>query len=299
MSGRQAVLLFFLLLAPGLLFAGGRRDPEDRGQGPFRRTIEVRLPDPASGPAKLELRFGAGQLSVAPGSGRLLVEGEAVYNNKLFQPAEHLEGRKIVLSAGDGRLEPKEFLELWDSVRDHLNRWDLRLAPVPLELSMELGACSTSLELGGLPIRRLRLSQGLADLTLDFARPNPEEMEELVFFGGGSGSTLKDLANANAARIECWGGGGVFTLDFSGRLRRDLFVKLEAGAGEVTLSVPSQTTMEVESRTGLALVDFRGTWKRPSEHLYRHEGTRPGPKIMVEAAVVAGRLVLLADLPGD
>jgi hypothetical protein len=298
MTLRQCVPLVFLLLLPGFLFAGGRKEPGER-EGPFRRTIAVRLPDQASGATKLELRFGGGKLSVGPGSSRLLVEGEAVYNNGLFQPVEHREGRKIVLSAGDGRLELKEFLELWESLRDHLNRWDLRLAPVPLELSMELGACSTSLDLGGLPVRRLRLSQGLADFALDFSSPNPGEMEELIFFGGASRSTLKGLANANAARIECQGGGGVFSLDFSGRLRRDLFVKLETGAGEVTLSVPSQTTVEVESHTGLTLVDFRGTWDRPSEHRYRHEGTRPGPKITVDAAVFAGKLILLADRPGD
>jgi hypothetical protein len=291
---RQRAPLLFLLLLPGFLSAGGRREPEEQ-EGPFRRTIAVSLPDQAAGAAQLELRFGAGQLSVGPGSGRLLVEGEAVYNNQLFRPVQRREGQRIILSAGDGRLELKEFLELWESVRDHLNRWDLRLAPVPLELAMDLGACSTSLDLGGLPIRRLRLSQGLADFALDFSSPNPGEMEELTFFGGASRSTLKGLANANAARIECRGGGGVFALDFSGRLRRDLFVKLEVGAGEVTLSVPRETTVEVESHTGLALVDFRGTWNRPSEHRYRHEGTRPGPKITVDAAILAGKLILLAD----
>lgn len=293
MSGRQAVLLFFFL-SIAELFAGGRGERELQAGGPFRRAIAVRLTDQAAGPAQLELRFGAGQLSVAPGSNRLLVEGEAVYNNQLFQPVERREGRRIILSAGDGRLELKEFLELWESVRDHLNRWDLRLAPVPLELALDLGACSTSLDLGGLPLRRLRLSQGLADLALDFSSPNPLEMQELIFFGGASRSTLKGLASANASRIECRGGGGVFTLDFSGRLRRDLFVKLEAGAGEVTLSVPDDTTVEVESHTGLALVDFRGTWNHPSEHLYRHEGTRPGPRITVDAAVLAGSLKLWA-----
>ncbi len=299
MNRRRAVLLFFLLLAPGLLLAGGRRDSEGREEGPFRRAIAVRIPDREAGAARLELRFGGGKLSVSPGSGRLLVEGEAVYNNRLFQPVEHREGRKIVLSAGDGRLELKEFLELWESLRDHLNRWDLRLAPVPLELSMELGACSTSLDLGGLPVHRLRLSQGLADFALDFSSPNPGEMEELIFFGGASRSTLKDLANANTARIECQGGAGVFILDFAGRLRRDLFVKLETGAGEVTLSVPRETTVEVESRTGLTLVDFRGTWDRPSENKYLHRGTRPGPKITVDAVVLAGKLILLADRPGE
>ncbi len=65
---------------------------------------------------------------------------------------------------GDGRLELREFIDSWSKVKDHLNRWELELAPVPMELELELGASSASLDLGGLPLRRLRLSQGAADL---------------------------------------------------------------------------------------------------------------------------------------
>jgi hypothetical protein len=291
---RQPALLFCLLLLPGILFAGGRREPESQTDATFRQRIAVALPGPGAGPAELELRFGAGTLSIGPGSGRLLVEGEAVYNNELFQPTQRREAKRVILSAGDGRLELKEFIELWESVRDHLNRWDLRLAAVPMDLVLDLGACSTSLDLGGLPLRRLRISQGLADLALEFGSPNPSEMQELVFFGGASRSTLKGLANANAGRIECRGGAGEFILDFSGRLRRDLFVKLEAGAGRVTLSVPEETSVEVESHTGLAVVDFRGTWNRPSGRQYIHQGTKAGPRITVDAAVLAGSLRLWA-----
>jgi hypothetical protein len=291
---RQPALLFFLALLPAVLFAGGRREPEPLPDGTFRQRIAVARPDSAQGAAELELRFGAGTLSIGPGSGRLLVEGEAVYNNKLFQPTQRQEGQRVILAAGDGRLELKEFIELWESVRDHLNRWDLRLAAVPMELVLDLGACSTSLDLGGLPLRKLRLSQGFSDLALEFGSPNPSEMQELVFFGGATRSTLKGLANANAARIECRGGAGEFILDFSGRLRRDLFVKLEAGAGRVTLSVPEETSVEVESHTGLAVVDFRGTWNRPSDRRYIHQGGKAGPRITVDAAVLAGSLRLWA-----
>jgi hypothetical protein len=219
-----------------------------------------------------------------------------LYNNEMFTPSVRTEGRKVTLSAGDGHLELKEFIDLWGTVKDHLNRWELQLAPVPMELELDLGASSTRLELGGVPVRRLRLSQGAADLTLDFDRPNPVEMAVLTFNGGASRCTLRSLANANSSRVEVYGGGGVFYLDFSGRLRRDLAVKIEAGAGEVTLVFPEEADVEVEAHTGLAVVDFRGTWNRPSERLYRHIGAHPdrGPRITVDAAVLAGRLRLLA-----
>jgi hypothetical protein len=257
----------------------------------------VDLPDTTEGPAQLVVRFGAGRLDIGPGTRRALVSGEALYNNDLFAPTVRSEGGKTVLSAGDGHLELREFIDSWSKVKDHLNRWELQLAPVPTELELELGASSASLDLGGLPLRRLRLSQGAADLTLDFERPNPVEMAALSYSGGASRGTLRGLANANTSRVEVSGGGGVFYLDFSGKLRRDLSVKVEVGAGEVTLAFPVEADVEVTTHTGLAVVDFRGTWNRPSEHLYRHVGARPdrGPRIIVDAAVLAGKLRLLAE----
>jgi len=262
-----------------------------------REPIAVDLPDTSGGPAQLVVRFGAGHLEMGPGTRRALVAGEALYNNELFAPTVRAEAGRTVLSAGDGRLELREFIDSWSKVKDHLNRWELELAPVPTELELELGASSATLELGGLPLRRLRLSQGAADLTLSFDRPNPVEMSSLSYGGGAARCTLLGLANANTSRIEMAGGAGAFHLDFSGRLRRDLSVKVEAGAGEVTLAFPEEADVEVVTHTGLALVDFRGTWSRPSEALYRHLGARPdrGPRITVDAAVLAGKLRLLAE----
>jgi hypothetical protein len=50
----------------------------------------------------------------------------------------------------------------------------------------------------------------------------------------------------------------------------------------------------VESHTGLAVVDFRGTWNRPSDRRYIHQGGKAGPRITVDAAVLAGSLRLWA-----
>ncbi len=293
---KKHLLVALLSLSAGLLAASGRQEPELRAADVQRRPITVDLPDTSRGPARLVVRFGAGHLDVAPGTRRALVSGEALYNNELFAPTVRVEGGKTVLSSGDGHLELREFIDSWSKVKDHLNRWELELAPVPMELELELGASSASLDLGGLPLRRLRLAQGAADLTLDFDRPNPVEMSALTYNGGASRATLRSLANANTSRVEVYGGGGAFDLDFSGKLRRDLSVKVEAGAGEVTLSFPREADVEVTTHTGLALVDFRGTWNRPSEHLYRHPGQRAdrGPRITVDAAVLAGKLLLLA-----
>jgi len=296
MVNARGFLLAFLLLSPGLLAASGGQEPELRPVDVVRRPIAVDLPDTSDGPAQLVVHFGAGRLDIGPGTRRALVTGEALYNNGLFAPTVRVEGRRVTLSAGDGRLELREFIDSWSKVKDHLNRWELELGPVPTELELELGASSAGLELGAVPIRRLRMSQGAADLTLDFDRPNPVEMASLTYTGGASRCTLRSLANANTSRVEVSGGGGVFHLDFSGKLRRDLFVKVEAGAGEVTLVFPEEADVEVTTHTGLALVDFRGTWNRPAERLYRHLGARAdrGPRITVDAAVLAGKLRLLA-----
>jgi hypothetical protein len=289
-------LLLAGLAAPALLGAAGGREPEVRPVDVQRQPIAVEAPDTGGGPAQLSVRFGAGRLDIEGGTRRTLISGEAWYNNELFAPTVRSEGRRVTLSAGDGHLELREFIDSWSRVKDHLNRWELELGAVPTELELELGASSAGLELGGLPLRRLRMSQGAADLDLDFSRPNPVEMAALSYAGGASRCSLRNLANANTSRIEVAGGGGVFHLDFSGKLRRDLAVKVETGAGEMTLAFPEEADVEVTTHTGLALVDFRGTWSRPAEHLYRHHGARAdrGPRITVDAAVLAGKLRLLA-----
>lgn len=291
---RIALLTLFIAVLPTGSFARGKKEQEAMPAGAFRDTIAVPLPA-STGLPQVRLRFGAGQLSVKAGERRRLIEGEAEYNNELFRPSIRQEGSRVELTTGDGKMELKEFIDLWSSVKDHLNRWNLRLAPVPMELEIDSGASSTRLDLGGLPIKALRISQSFSDIALDFAKANPVEMDTLSFGGGASWCSLKNLANANAGRIVFQGGGGDFTLDFSGKLRRDMLVKIEAGAGELTLVFPESASVEVETHTGLTVVDIRGTWNK-SDRLYRHIGSSPakGPKIIVEAAVLAGSLRLWA-----
>ena len=172
---KKYLLSVLLSLSAGLLTAGGSREPELKPVDVFRQPILVDLPDTSSGPAQLAVRFGAGQLDIGLGTRRALASGEALYNNELFTPTTRTEGQKIILSAGDGRLELREFIDSWSKVKDHLNRWELQLAPVPMELELDLGASSTRLELGGVPVRRLRLSQGRGRPTSPWTSTGPTQ----------------------------------------------------------------------------------------------------------------------------
>jgi hypothetical protein len=246
-------------------------------------SIDEPLP-PAGTEIDVEIHLGGGTLDLAGGASGL-AEGSIRFNVEEWRPTVDRTDTSLRIEQGD----PAAGLTLGNEV---INEWSLHLGDVPMALTIQAGAYSGSMDLSGIPLRRLNVSDGASDVRLSFTSPNPEEMQSLSYQTGASTVSLTGLGYANFSDMTFSGGAGTYTLDFSGGLRRDANVTLESGVSSVRLEIPAGTTAEVVVGGALNNVDTIGDWAHSGE-TYRLEGTGPTLRIFVDMGV--GTLSLVAE----
>jgi hypothetical protein len=231
----------------------------------------------------VQFSFGAGELNIAPGAQKGLIEGTATYNVPDLKP-EITTGNAIELRTGN--LELNGFPKINGDLK---NEWDLKLNTNPMNLRISAGAYQGRMELGGLALESLRVSDGAADVELSFSEPNLVAMDTLRYETGASKVELTDLANANFQSMTFRGGAGDYTLDFSGDLQQDAEVTVDAGISSVTIIVPEGTNVTVFVGGGLNDVNRSGAWDKHNDE-YSLSGS--GPSLRINVSMGAGSLNL-------
>jgi hypothetical protein len=244
--------------------------------------INVQLLDDADEVVDLELVFGAGELILAPGAKDALAIGTATYNVKEFKPDVTRSDNKVQIKQG----ETERFTTISTNVK---NNWNLALGQYPMNLSITAGAYTGELELGGLSLYNLRVTEGASDTDLSFTKPNLIEMEVLRYETGASSAKLTNLANANFGRMEFKGGVGSYTLDFSGELRRDARVEIDVGLSSLVIAIPQDVSAWLTIEGALTNINTGGEWQRSGSD-YRLIGD--GPTITLIVKMGAGNLQL-------
>jgi hypothetical protein len=252
--------------------------------GPIRtEEIDVPLPD-SQNSVEVELIFGAGDLNVKAGAKNALITGTARYNVDEFKPEVETSSNRVTVKQGNLSTEGIPSFQ-----GDLKNEWDLQLGGLPLELNIKAGAYQGRYELGGLALERLTVADGAADVELGFSEPNLAEMSLLRYETGASDVTLQGLANANFDEMEFRGGAGSYTLDFTGDLRRDAEVSVEAGISSVTIIVPEGMNVELTFDGGLSNVSLSGDWEQRSGKFVQNGS---GPTLTIRVKMGAGDLQL-------
>jgi len=246
--------------------------------------IQVPLPAKAGEVTKMSFHFGAGEFNLAPGSTSSLVEGKATYNVVELKPQVTVSGNDVQIDTGHSNIEGIPRFS-----NDFKNIWDLKLGDVPMDLFIQAGAYKGQFDLGGLAIQSLDISDGASDVRLNFSAPNKAEMDTLRYSTGASHVELAGLANANFDTLTFKAGAGEYKLDFSGALKRDATVTIDAGFSGVTIVVPEGVSARVFVDSGLANVDVGGKWEK-SGNEYTLAGT--GPRLTINANIGAGSLTL-------
>ena len=235
---------------------------------------------------KVELNFGAGQLFLAPGA-NTLIDGTATYNIEELQPKVNVTGDSVLINSGDNNFTLGfNAIPNFDNVE---NRWDLQLGEDTMDLIIQSGAYEGDMELGGLALESLSISDGAADVKVNFAEVNPVEMSSFDYDSGASNIELYGLANANFSYMSFDAGLGDYTLDFSGELQQDAIVDIVAGLSNVTIIVPEGVDVVVNVDAGLANIDQSGAWNRAGSN-YTMNGD--GPTLIINVDLGAGNLEL-------
>lgn len=259
---------------------------EQMESGPTR-TKEILVENPDASSADITLAFGAGKLNISPGAENALIMGEATYNLDQLEPEISIEGEKVRIQTGDS-----DFKRLPRFGEDIKNVWKLQLGDMPMDLMINAGAYQGDIELGGLSLKTLEVSDGAADVRLRFSQANKIEMDTLRYLTGASNVRLSGLANANFSSMVFRSGAGDYTLDFSGELKRDAVVTIESGISQVVVVVPEGTNAKVYFKGGLANVKVDRGWEHSGDQ-YTLEGD--GPQLIFHIDMGAGNLVLETD----
>jgi hypothetical protein len=247
-------------------------------------TIDVPLPENTQTVPDVTLNFGICDLNLQPGSSTSLVSGTVKYNVADLKPTVTVNGNDVTIQQGNIQLTGIPFVNT-----NVINDWNLSLANSPMNLYVKAGAYTGNYELGGLSIQHLEVTDGASRVKLNFSKPNQVEMTSFKYMTGASEVSLMGLSNANADEIAFNGGAGSYTLDFSGVLRRDVTVSIDAGISSVTVIVPNGVPAELTTNSTLITVNTSGGWQQ-SGNTYQLSGS--GYKINITAKIGAGSLQL-------
>lgn len=243
------------------------------------RTLNVSEAAPDGSPAEVSIKMGAGTLNLS-GGGSTLLEGTVNYNVAAWEPRVRREGNLVAISQGD--INDMNGLPS----KNMNNEWNLRLGDVtPVELTIDAGAYKGEVDLSGVPLLALSVTDGASDNTITFNTPNPARMSTLHYKTGASKVTLEGLANANFSRMTFDGGAGAYTLDFSGTLANDAEVAIKAGVCNVKLIVPEGMNVIISNEGAVTSISTKGTWQVTDNTYAAANGSGPTLTITVDMGV--------------
>ena len=252
--------------------------PDQQGQIQEVKTQQISepLPDNSSSTPVLKIQMGAGSLNLSGGANKW-VTGSVDYNLVELKP-EITYSDNILLISQNNKLSGD--LPLSKPV----NTWNLKLGSMPMDLVINAGAYAGVMDLGGIPLTNLTVSDGASSSSINFSKPNPEKMQSLTYSTGASKVEFSNLANANFSEMNFSGGAGSYILDFSGKLQRDEKVTVDGGVSNFKVVIPSSTSCKVVVTGGLNNVNLKGNWT-VEDNVYEVFGNTPSLTINIKMGV--------------
>ncbi|MCL7963524.1 MAG: LiaF-related protein [marine benthic group bacterium] len=248
-SGLLAVLLF------GFFAPLAAQQPEWTDLSARRQTDGIRA-------VEAKITYVAGELEVRAADAGLLYDIGLHYDAALLRPERSWRAEGDV-----GRLELR-----FESVDDNGTDWDMDdgefgelvlglSREVPTDLTLEVGAAESSLDLGGIPLTGLVYRTGASSTEMKFGEPNPARIGTLELAAGAASFEAAGLGNARFDELEFDGAVGDVTLDFTGEWSGDATADIAVGLGALRLVIPRDIGVRLEKSGFLAGFNPRGMEK--------------------------------------
>src|SRR5512147_641975 len=191
-------LLINVVLLAALLLASCSSD--DVRVGELRTESQsVELGDARS--VGVKIKMGAGDLKVNGGAEKLL-EADFTYNVAKLKPEVEFTNGTLVVQHPDIR----GYRTLQD-IKDFRNEWDLRLNnDVPMNLSLDMGAGTSDLQLAGLSLTGLDIILGAGKSTVDLSGGLTRDLD--VTINTGAANLTVRLPGDVGIRVEVVAGVG-------------------------------------------------------------------------------------------
>jgi hypothetical protein len=230
------VIRFAVLLVGALLLIGCA--PRIRVGELQSESQTVELGDAEA--VQVEISFGAGVLDVSGGAEELL-EADFSYNVARLKPVvEYTNGTLVVRQPGT------EGLPALQGIADFRNEWDLRLNnEMPIDLSVDMGAGNSNLQLAGLSLNRLDIRLGASESTIDLGGDWVRDLEATIDAGAADINVKLPKDVGVRVRVES----GPHTIEVAG-LTKDGNVYTNAAYGV------SDVTLEIEVEVGIGNINL-------------------------------------------
>lgn len=237
----------------------------------------------ASVDGQLTIVMGGGKLSINPGQ-QSWVSGKIDYNVPLWSPVINRNNANLEISQ-----ETKGNLGV---PSDKINNdWQLMIGDYPTDLIIKAGAYQGVLNLGGIPLKSIDITDGASKSDIIFDQLNSEVMKSFSYKTGASQINVENLGNANLETFTFDGGAGSYTFDFSGDLQRAMDIRINYGLGDMKIIIPRGVPATITVDGGLNNVNFSGTWN-VSDNVYHVTGS--GPELTFNIKMGLGNLQLIS-----
>jgi N-terminal domain of toast_rack, DUF2154 len=230
--------LLLVVIGAAVLLAGCR--PSVRVGALRTESQSVDLGEAAS--VRVEILMGAGELAVSGGAEELM-QADFAYNVAELKPEVTYGNDTLTVRQPEGIGLP-----VLQNIEDFQNEWGLRLNDeVPMDLTVDMGAGSTALQLGGLSLTQLEVTLGACDGTIDLTGDWVQDLDVTIDVGAANINVLlpSDVGvrvevNAGPTAIQTSGltqEGSVYVNAAYGVSGVTLHVSLDTGIGQVNLEV--------------------------------------------------------------
>ncbi len=251
--------------------------------------------------AELTAEIVFGEFIIKPAGGDTLLYVEVEYDPEKFSHPvmdykRHYNHVRISLeSAG---MAEEDFNKHMKSFQ---NTWHIYLGrDVTWQLELDLAACETRMELGGLKVENLNVESGLSDTQLSFSEPNRVVLEKCQIETGVGSFEAFQLGNAVIRRFSLENGLGSSVLDFSGKHPFEaLKASIESGLGSVEMQFPQGLPVLMQVETFLGSSDLPGFDKLNGDlyrSVYYREGI-PGLEADVSIGMGSVNVIWLPKMP--
>ena len=158
------------------------------------------------------------------------------------------------------------------------NRWDLYLSnEKPMRLSLNYAVGDAMVDLSDLPIEKLKISSGSAEVKVEYMedKPNVVEMDSFLVKVDLGSLTIKRMNYSNARTVIADVGFGALLVDYSRSLEKSSDVNASVGAGNLIIGLPDEEDIPVIiniHNSPLCHVKLPNGYKKQSKNVYVSPG---------------------------
>ncbi len=218
-------ILIVLVLVASLLLAGCNTNLKVGALQTESKSVE--LGDATA--VRIEINMGAGDLQLTGGADKLM-EANFTYNVARLKPeVEYTDGTLIV------KQPEVSGMPALPGITNFRNEWGVRLYDgVPMDLSVEMGAGASNLQLTGLSLTGLKVSLGAGTYTIDLSGDWARDLDITIDAGAAIVNVRLPKDVGAQVKVES----GPHTIEATGLTKDgDVYTNAAYGVSDVTLRI--------------------------------------------------------------